>query len=80
MVSSEAVAEMNRRNAMLMMGFGVVAAAAGFPKAQAHPASPDAPAGRVPAPAAPPGFAATGGLLFHDEFDGPAGSAPDPAI
>ena len=28
----------------------------------------------MPAPAAPPG-----GYLFQDEFDGPAGSAPDPA-
>lgn len=64
---------------MLMMGLGVVAASAGVPKAQAHPAPPDAPAGRLPAPAAPPGSAASGNLLFHDEFDGPVGSAPDPA-
>jgi beta-glucanase (GH16 family) len=69
---------MNRREAILMVGFGVVAAAGRVPKAKAHPAPPDAPVGNALPPAAPPGSAATGGLLFHDEFDGQAGSAPDP--
>lgn len=59
---------MNRRNVMLMMGMGAAAAASPLPTARAHP----------PPPAAPPD-AATGGVLFFDEFDGPAGSAPDPS-
>jgi len=62
-----------------MTGIGVLAAAMPVPKAQAYPPRPDAPADRVPPPAAPPGGAAAGTYLFHDEFDGPAGSAPDPS-
>ena len=58
---------------MLMMGVGALAATTPLPKAGARPAP------GVPAPAAPAGSAAGGGFLFHDEFDGPAGSAPDPS-
>jgi beta-glucanase (GH16 family) len=68
---------MTRRNIMLTMGIGALAAAIPVPKARAYPSPPDAPAGRVPVPAAPPG-AGTGGYLFYDDFAGPAGSAPDP--
>lgn len=62
---------------MMMAGFGALAAALPAPTAWADPSRPAAPAGPTPAPAAP--AAATGGLLFHDEFDGPAGSVPDPS-
>jgi hypothetical protein len=55
--------EMNRRTLLLMTGFGVLAGAASFPEAQAHPRSPGT---------------STGPYLFSDEFDGSAGSAPDP--
>ncbi len=54
--------EMNRRTMMLMTGFGVLATAVPLPQACAHPRPPSAPAGPY---------------IFHDEFDGPAGSAPD---
>src|SRR5699024_9235966 len=46
-----------------------VAATTPFATARAHPTP----------PTAPPGNVATGSFLFHDEFDGPAGSAPDPS-
>lgn len=59
---------------MLATGIGALAAAVSVPNAQAYPSRPNAP---VPVPAAP--AATTGGYLFHDEFDGPAGSAPDPS-
>jgi beta-glucanase (GH16 family) len=69
---------MDRRSMMLMTGIGVLATAIRVPEARAYPAVPDAPV--VPAPAAPrPGNAATGAYLFRDEFDGRAGSAPNPA-
>lgn len=67
---------------MLMLGVGAVAAAAPAAtpaKARAYPARPQAPAGPAPLPAAPAGNTGASGFLFHDEFDGPAGSAPDPA-
>jgi beta-glucanase (GH16 family) len=63
------VQRMKRRSVMLMLGIGAVAAATPLPKARAHPSRPIAPA--APAPGA-----STGSYLFHDEFDGPAGSAP----
>jgi beta-glucanase (GH16 family) len=70
---------MNRRNMMLMTGAGLLAAAAlPVPEALAYPSRPDLPASPVPAPTAPPDVA-TGPYIFQDEFDGPAGSAPDPA-
>jgi beta-glucanase (GH16 family) len=60
--------EMDRRTMMLMTGVGVLAAAVPVPQARAHPRP----------PAAPPG-SAQGSYIFQDEFDGPSGSAPDPA-
>ena len=57
-----------------MTGIGALAAAIPVPEAGAYPAD------RVPAPAQPPPPGAqTPTYLFQDEFDGPAGSAPDPA-
>ena len=53
---------------MMMTGVGALAATLPLPEARALPASP---------PAAPPSTAQTTPYLFHDEFDGPAGSAPD---
>ncbi len=57
---------------MLTTGIGMLAAAAAasvrLPAAEAHPAPPSAPA-----------QAAGGPYIFQDEFDGPAGSGPDPA-
>ena len=52
---------------MTMAGFGALAAAVRVPEADARPSPPAAPgsAGQT--------------YLFHDEFDGPAGSAPDSA-
>src|SRR5690625_6927865 len=71
-----AVQEINRRNMMLMSGLGLLGAGAlAAPGAQAQPARPQAPV--APLPAEPPGAAPS--LLFFDEFDGAAGSAPDPA-
>ncbi|MGH3970427.1 MAG: glycoside hydrolase family 16 protein, partial [Mycobacterium sp.] len=61
------MATMNRRDMMLLTGFGALAAAIPLPDARAD---------RTPRPAAP---TAQGNYLFHDEFDGPAGSAPDPS-
>ncbi|MGV0632966.1 glycoside hydrolase family 16 protein [Mycolicibacillus trivialis] len=67
---------MNRRNMMLMSGLGLLSAGAlAAPSAQASPTRPQAPRG--PLPAEPAGAAPA--LLFFDEFDGEAGSAPDPA-
>ena len=65
--------ELDRRTLMVMAGLGVAAVAVPTPTAQAEP-GPDAPP--VPGPpdaATPPGF-------LGDEFDGPAGSAPNPAL
>lgn len=75
---------MDRRNLMLMLGVGAAAAALPLPRAQADPAIGDAPPGPAPGPGAPgapaPAAANPGpALLFADEFNGPAGSAPDPA-
>ena len=53
---------------MLMSGLGMLGAAMRLPEAWATPSAPEAP------PSAGPG----GPYIFHDEFDGPAGSAPDP--
>jgi hypothetical protein len=68
---------MDRRQMMLMTGIGVVAAAIPVPEARAYPSWRDMAAGRVPPPAAPNGQ--SGPYIFQDEFDGPAGSAPDPS-
>ena len=64
---------------MLMTGIGVLAARIPIPAARASVSAGNAPAGRLPAPAAPPGNTTAGTYLFQDEFDGPAGSAPDPS-
>src|SRR6185437_12942827 len=65
--------EMDRRNMMLMTGIGMLTAAIPLPQAGAVPTRP-----QPPVPAAPPN-GQTGPYIFQDEFDGPAGSAPDPA-
>jgi hypothetical protein len=71
---------MNRRRMILMTGIGVLAAAAmPVPEARADTSRLDAPADRVPPPAAPPPNSPAGSYIFQDEFDGPAGSAPDPS-
>ncbi|HEX2283409.1 MAG TPA: family 16 glycosylhydrolase, partial [Mycobacterium sp.] len=69
------MSEIDRRRMMLMTGIGALAAAIPVAEARAYP-SRNAPH-RVPPPAAPPGDAAQRTYLFRDEFDGPAGSAPD---
>jgi hypothetical protein len=69
-----AVPEVNRRNLILMTGMAALAATVPAPTLMANAS----PADWVPAPAAPPLDANTGGYLFQDEFDGPPGSAPDP--
>ena len=66
---------MNRRHAMSLAGIAALVAAMPIPAAEASPSSRDLPRDRVPPPAAPPG----GKYLFVDDFDGPAGSAPDPS-
>jgi hypothetical protein len=62
---------MDRRSMLSMMGMGMLAAAVSVPEAHANPTHPAPPA----APSAGPG----GPYIFQDEFDGPAGSGPDPA-
>jgi hypothetical protein len=59
---------MDRRSMLMMTGMGMLAAAVRVPEARAYPSP----------PAAPPA-AAGGPYIFQDEFDGPAGSGPDPA-
>jgi len=65
--------ELNRRNLMLMSGLGALSAALPVAPAQASVS------GRGEAPAAPPPGGASVNYIFQDEFDGPAGSAPDPS-
>jgi beta-glucanase (GH16 family) len=67
------VPQIDRRSMMMMSGMAALGAAA-LPSAVAN-ASPT----HAPMPAQPPDTAQTGGYLFVDEFDGPAGSAPDPS-
>jgi beta-glucanase (GH16 family) len=69
---------MDRRSWMVMAGIAAVGAVVPAKVASAEPASPGIPAGPGPGPAAPPATA-NPPYLFHDEFDGPAGSAPDPS-
>src|SRR6185369_1018666 len=71
------VAELNRRSVMWMTGLGALAAAIPVPEAVASVSKEDAPAGRGQAPEAPPPGGAAVTYLFQDDFDGPAGSAPD---
>ncbi|MCX8555830.1 MULTISPECIES: glycoside hydrolase family 16 protein [Mycolicibacterium] len=67
---------MDRRNMMRASGLGLLAAAA-MPSpaalADSQPGSSPTP------PLAPQPAAQTQSYIFHDEFDGPAGSRPDPA-
>ena len=58
------VPDMNRRHAMSLAGIAALAAAMPIRTANASP---------LPPPTAPP----PGGYIFQDEFDGPAGSAPN---
>jgi beta-glucanase (GH16 family) len=53
---------------LTMTGLGMLIAAVGVPEAWAYPSPPAAPAA-----------GGTGPYIFQDEFDGPAGSGPDPA-
>ena len=75
----------DRRNVMKVAGLGVAAAALSTPTAGANPAAPDAPpvppppGAPPPPPGAPPAPEAATPVFTGDEFDGPAGSAPDPA-
>jgi len=62
---------------MMVAGLGALATAIPAPQAGAAPVRPQTPVTPAPPPAAP--ASQTGGFLFHDEFDGPAGSAPDPS-
>lgn len=75
--------EIDRRNAMMMAGLSVAAVAIPTPKAGADPAGPEAP-GPVPpappAPEAPPPPAAAVPEFLGDEFNGPAGAPPNPAL
>jgi len=70
---------------MKVAGLGVAAAALSTPTAGANPAAPDAPpvppppGAPPPPPGAPPAPEAATPVFTGDEFDGPAGSAPDPA-
>ena len=73
------VPEMNRRSVMLTLGVGALAATIPAPKARAYPSRPQTPPRPAPPPTAPAPGAQTGGFVFHDEFDGPVGSAPDPS-
>ncbi|MEJ6537704.1 MAG: family 16 glycosylhydrolase [Mycobacterium sp.] len=74
---------MDRRNAMMMAGLSVAAVAIPTPKAGADPAGPEAP-GPVPpappAPEAPPPPDAAVPEFLGDEFNGPAGAPPNPAL
>src|SRR5689334_4438348 len=65
------VPEMDRRSMMMMTGFAALAAAMPLPAARA-----DVAGVRGPLPSAPASDA--GAYIFSDDFDGPAGSAPDP--
>ena len=63
---------MDRRSMLMMTGIAAVAAAIPLPEARA-----DFSPGRVPPPSAPSESGVS--YIFQDEFDGPAGSRPDPA-
>jgi beta-glucanase (GH16 family) len=67
------MSNMDRRCMMSMTGLGLLATVIPMPEARAYPFRPDAPPDRPPT--APPPVT----YIFEDEFDGPAGSAPDPS-
>lgn len=71
--------EMDRRTVMFMAGLGVAAVAVPTPKASAEPGAEPPVLPGAPAPGMPPAPQALAPEIFGDEFDGPAGSAPDPA-
>ena len=73
--------DFDRRSLMLMAGLGVAAVAIPTPEAGADP-GPDLPPGPESpiAPPAPPAPAAAAPGFLGDDFNGPAGSAPDPAL
>lgn len=77
------MSDLDRRSAMVMAGLGMVAVAIPTPNAGAVPAAPEPPLPPPPpgalGPGAPAPEAAVPGL-FGDEFNGPAGSAPNPAL
>src|ERR1700689_111338 len=58
---------MDRRSMLLTSGIGMLAAAMRMPEAWAAPSAPQVPPS-----------AGGGPIIFADEFDGPAGSPPDP--
>jgi beta-glucanase (GH16 family) len=63
---------------MMMAGIAAAGAVLPLPSARAVPGEPGTPPGPGPAPAPGVPTAAAGpAYLFHDEFDGPAGSSPD---
>jgi hypothetical protein len=57
---------MDRRSMLLTTGLGMLGAAMRIPEAWAAPSAPEAPSAGGGGP-----------YIFHDEFDGPAGSGPD---
>lgn len=67
----------DRRSVMAMAGLGVAAVALPTPKAGANPPGPEPPPPGFPL--APPAPAAAAPAMLGDEFNGPAGSSPDPA-
>ena len=77
------MSDLDRRSAMVMAGLGMVAVAIPTPNAGAVPAAPEPPLPPPPpralGPQAPDPEAAVPGF-FGDEFNGPAGSAPNPAL
>jgi hypothetical protein len=58
---------MDRRSMLLTTGIGMLGAAMRMPEAWAAPSAPEAPSAGGGGP-----------YIFQDEFDGPAGSGPDP--
>ena len=72
--------DMDRRSLMVMAGLGVAAVAVPTPTAGAVPEAPEPPVPPQPgSPGAGPVPDAALPQVFGDEFNGPAGSAPDPA-
>ena len=81
--------KMDRRSVMVMAGLGLAVVATPTPKAGANPMAPEPPAPPdapfpPPPPAAPPFGApppeADVSAPMGDEFDGPAGAPPNPAL
>src|ERR1700739_2296929 len=64
--------QMDRRSMLLTTGIGMLAADAAIPVQEAAPSQ------YYGAPPTAPSAGGGGPFIFSDEFDGPAGSAPDP--